>query len=58
MGNMLAHSNQSDLVVLAELLQSGKLAPVVEKCYPLSEAADAMRYLIDVHARGKVVITV
>ena len=58
MGNMLARSNQADLVVLAELLQSGKLAPVVEKCYPLSEAAEAMRYLIDVHAQGKVVITV
>ncbi|MBI5348096.1 MAG: zinc-binding dehydrogenase, partial [Chloroflexi bacterium] len=40
-----------------ELLEAGKLNPVIDKCYPLSETAKAMRYLMDEHARGKVVIT-
>ena len=57
-GNMLAHSNQKDLVFLGELLAAGKVVPVVEKRYPLGEVAEAIRYLIDVHGRGKVVITV
>jgi NADPH:quinone reductase-like Zn-dependent oxidoreductase len=57
LGNMLAHSSQNDLVFLAELLRAGKVVPVVEKCYPLSKVAEAIRYLVDVHARGKVVIT-
>jgi NADPH:quinone reductase-like Zn-dependent oxidoreductase len=58
MGNMLAHSNQEDLIVLAGLLEAGKVVPVIEKRYPLSEAAEAMRYMIDVHPQGKVIITV
>jgi NADPH:quinone reductase-like Zn-dependent oxidoreductase len=58
MGNMLAHSNQEDLIVLARLLEAGKVVPVIEKRYPLSEAAEAMRYMIDVHPQGKVVISI
>ena len=50
--------NRDDLVLLAELIESGKLTPVIDKTYPLSEAAEAIRYVETEHARGKVVITV
>ncbi len=54
----IAKINQKDLVFLKELLEAGKVVPVIDRCYPLSETAEAMRYLGDGHARGKVVITV
>jgi NADPH:quinone reductase-like Zn-dependent oxidoreductase len=57
MGNMLAHSNQEDLVFMGELLEAGKVVPVIDRCYPLSEVAKAIRYLVEEHAIGKVVIT-
>jgi NADPH:quinone reductase-like Zn-dependent oxidoreductase len=47
-----------DLQVIKDLLESGKVVPVIDKYYPLSETAAAIRYLIEEHARGKVVITV
>jgi NADPH:quinone reductase-like Zn-dependent oxidoreductase len=50
--------NKKDLVFMAELLESGKVIPVIDRCYPLSETADAIRYLEAGRARGKVVITV
>ena len=53
---VLAKASQKDLNVLAELMRTGKLTPVIDKCYDLSEAADALRYLEAGHARGKVVI--
>ena len=56
--NLLARSNQKDLVVMGELLEAGKVVPVIDRRYPLSEVADAIRYLVEEHARGKVVITV
>ena len=43
---------------MKELLEAGKVVPVIDKCYPLSEAAEALRYLGSGHARGKIVITV
>lgn len=52
----IAKYNQQDLVCLKELVESGKVTPVIEKIYPLSEVPSAMRYLIEGHARGKVVI--
>jgi NADPH:quinone reductase-like Zn-dependent oxidoreductase len=58
MGVMIANINQKDLLFLAEMLTSGKMKSVIDKCYPLSETADALRYLEEGHARGKVVITV
>ena len=58
MGFMLAHTNQKDLVFMRELLEAGKVVPVIDRCYPLSEVPQALRYLVDEHARGKVVITV
>ena len=54
----MATSPKKDLLVLKELLKAGKLAPVIDKYYPLSETAKAIKYLIEEHARGKVVITV
>jgi NADPH:quinone reductase-like Zn-dependent oxidoreductase len=46
----------SDLEFVKELLEAGKVMPVIDKCYPLSEVPEAIRHLEEVHARGKVVI--
>jgi NADPH:quinone reductase-like Zn-dependent oxidoreductase len=54
----IATMNQKDLVVLKELLAAGAVAPVIDRRYPLSDAAEALRYLEGRHARGKVVLTV
>src|SRR5215472_1533846 len=51
----LARQNKDDLAVLRELLETGKVAPVIDRTYPLTEAAEAIRYLEAGHARGKVV---
>jgi NADPH:quinone reductase-like Zn-dependent oxidoreductase len=58
MGNLLAKPNQKDLGFVKELLEAGKVKPVIERRYPLREAAEALRYLGEGHAQGKVVITV
>jgi NADPH:quinone reductase-like Zn-dependent oxidoreductase len=58
LGMMLADLNHKDLDVLGELMQSGKLTPVIDRSYRLSEVPAAIRYLQAGHARGKVVITV
>lgn len=59
MGSMgIAKINQEDLVFLGELLKAGKIAPVIDRRYPLSEIVEAFRYVEDTHAQGKVVITV
>lgn len=50
--------SQKDLVFMQELLESGKVVPVIDGCYPLSKTAEALRYFEKVHARGKVVINV
>jgi NADPH:quinone reductase-like Zn-dependent oxidoreductase len=50
--------SQKDLIFMKELLESGKVAPVIDGCYPLSKAAEALRYFEKVHAKGKVVIAV
>jgi len=54
----IAKVNQKDLVYLRELLEAGKIAPVIDRRYPLSEIAEAFHYIEDTHAQGKVVITV
>lgn len=59
MGSMgVAKPNQKDLVTLKELIQAGKVKPVIDRCYPFGDAAQAVRYHNEGHARGKVVITV
>jgi NADPH:quinone reductase-like Zn-dependent oxidoreductase len=59
MGMMLADPSTKDLTLLADMIQSGKLKPVIDRTYKsLSEVPDAIRYLEQGHARGKVVITV
>jgi NADPH:quinone reductase-like Zn-dependent oxidoreductase len=50
--------NIEDLVFVKELLEAGKVVPVIDRRYPLSETAEAIRYLETGHARGKVIITV
>ncbi|PYJ50093.1 MAG: alcohol dehydrogenase [Verrucomicrobia bacterium] len=58
MGMMMADPSQKDLAVLADMMQSGKVKPVIDRTYKLSEVPEAIRYLEQGHARGKVVITV
>jgi NADPH:quinone reductase-like Zn-dependent oxidoreductase len=58
LGNVAANSSQPDLLFLADLLQSGKIAPVMDGCYPLEQTSEAFRHLGSRHARGKVVVTV
>ena len=59
MGRMyVASPNNKDLVILKELIESGKITPVIDRTYPLSDYAEAFRYLEEGHARGKIVITV
>jgi NADPH:quinone reductase-like Zn-dependent oxidoreductase len=57
MRGVMARPNKKDLVFLKELLESGKIKPVMDRRYPLSKVADAIRYLEEGHALGKVVIT-
>jgi NADPH:quinone reductase-like Zn-dependent oxidoreductase len=57
MGTFLAELNQKDLTFLADLMESGKVTPVIDKRYKLSELPQAIEYLEQGHARGKVVIT-
>jgi NADPH:quinone reductase-like Zn-dependent oxidoreductase len=56
--NLSQRSNQEDLVFMKELLEAGKIVPVIDRCYPLSELPEAFRYFGEGHARGKVAITV
>jgi NADPH:quinone reductase-like Zn-dependent oxidoreductase len=57
MGNLLSRPNKQDLVSIGELIEAGKVKPVIDRCYPLSDVAEAIRYLEAGHAKGKVVIT-
>ena len=58
MGNMLVKPNKNDLVFMKELLEAGKVVPVIDRRYPLSAVPEAFRYVEEGHAQGKVVITV
>jgi NADPH:quinone reductase-like Zn-dependent oxidoreductase len=55
---IFADLNKDDLAILAGLMETGKVTPVIDRTYKLSEAAEALRYLERGHARGKVVVTV
>jgi len=52
------NENHKDLIVLKELIEAGKVKPVIDRTYPLADAPEAIRYLVDGRVRGKVVITV
>ena len=56
--SFIADVNQADLVFVKELLEAGKIVPVVERTYPLAETPQAIRYVEEGHTRGKVVITI
>jgi NADPH:quinone reductase-like Zn-dependent oxidoreductase len=55
---VLARTTKEGLLLLKELVEAGKIVPVIDRCYPLSQVPEAFRYLEAGHARGKVVITV
>jgi len=55
---LMTKINVKDLDFLKNLIEAGKVSPVIDRTYPLSEAPEAFRYLVEEHARGKVVITV
>jgi NADPH:quinone reductase-like Zn-dependent oxidoreductase len=55
---VVAEPDSRNLGSLKELIEAGKVAPVIDKTYPLSETPAAFRYLVNEHARGKVVITI
>jgi NADPH:quinone reductase-like Zn-dependent oxidoreductase len=57
MGMMIAELNPEDLAVMSELMQSGKVTPVIDRSYSLSEVPDAIRYVEEGHARGKVIVS-
>src|SRR3989442_2778810 len=58
LGTLISKQNSEDLIALKELIEAGKVTPVIDRTYPLAEVPDAIRYLHESHARGKVVITV
>jgi len=53
----VAKSNSEDLVTLKELMEAGKIMPLIDRRYPLGETAQAIRYFEEGHTRGKIVIT-
>jgi NADPH:quinone reductase-like Zn-dependent oxidoreductase len=57
LGNLYHRHSREDLELMKELIEAGKVAPVIDRRYPLPEAAEALRYYGEGHARGKVVIT-
>jgi len=58
LGTFVSSENHEDMIVLKELMESGKVTPVMDRTFPLSEVPEAIRYLEEGHAKGKVVITV
>lgn len=57
LGTFVSKENNLDMLVLRELIESGKVTPVIDRTYPLAEVPEAIRYLTEGHAQGKVVIT-
>ncbi len=58
LGTFIASENSADLTVLRDLIESGKLTPVIDHAYPLAQTAAAIRHVQEGRARGKVVITI
>ncbi len=57
MGSLITKPNNKDLVFMTELFEAGKVVPVIDRCFPLSEGVEAVRYVGEGHAKGKVVIS-
>ena len=57
-GTVLMKPSHADLLVLKELCEAGKVRPVIDRRFPLSDVSSAVRYVEDGHARGKVAVTV
>lgn len=57
LGTFVTKENHEDMIVLKELIEAGKVTPVLDRTYPLGEVPEAIRYMRLGHARGKVVIT-
>lgn len=55
---ILLHKPNKDMTLMIELLEAGKVVPVIDRRYPLSEVPEALRYFGKGHAKGKIVITV
>ena len=58
LGTFIDRENHEDMIILKDLIEAGKITPVIDRTYPLAEVPEAMRYLEEGHARGKVVISV
>jgi NADPH:quinone reductase-like Zn-dependent oxidoreductase len=58
LGTFISRENHEDMIVLKDLIEAGKVTPVIDRTYPLSEVPEAIRYMRKGRARGKVVITV
>jgi NADPH:quinone reductase-like Zn-dependent oxidoreductase len=58
MGMMMADANHNDLTILADMMQAGKLKAIIDRTYKLEQTAEAVRYLEEGHARGKVILVV
>jgi NADPH:quinone reductase-like Zn-dependent oxidoreductase len=56
--SFIAKTTQADLAVLRDLMEEGKVTPVIDRQYAMSETAEALRYLEEGHARGKIVVTI
>jgi NADPH:quinone reductase-like Zn-dependent oxidoreductase len=58
LGVFLQRPNQKDLIFMKELFEAGKVKPVIDRHYKLSEVPEAFKYFAEGHAQGKVIITV
>jgi NADPH:quinone reductase-like Zn-dependent oxidoreductase len=58
LGTYISSENAEDLIVLKELIESGKVTPAIDRTYSLTEVPDAIRYIEEGRARGKVAITI
>jgi D-arabinose 1-dehydrogenase-like Zn-dependent alcohol dehydrogenase len=54
---LMVPQNRKDLIAITKLCEAGKIVPVIDRQYSLSEVPEALRYVADGHAKGKVVIT-
>ncbi len=55
---MAATGSSEDLIVLTDLIEAGKVSPVIDRTYPLADTAEALEHYGEGHTRGKIVITV